>query len=340
MSKDSGGEMKHRTAAGLLVLVCVVDPFGCSTESWGEAKIPRVGILSVPLITGTTDDAILQWYEPLRRGLARHGWVEGKNVSFEYRSALGNPPRYDEAAAELLRLKVDVIYAGSAPATRAAYAATRSIPIVGLDYTNDPVAAGYAESYARPGRNLTGLFLDAPGFAGKWLELLKSIVPGLSRVAVLWDPSPGATHLKAVEGAARALKVQLQVLEVHELRDIDKAFAALRPRSQALIILPSPMIAGQSDRLAELAMQRRLPATSMAIPFAEAGGMLSYGPDPASALERCGILVGKILDGAKPADLAVERPSKFVLVVNLKTAKVLQLKIPNSVLLRADKVIE
>jgi putative ABC transport system substrate-binding protein len=333
--------MKPWIGARLIVSVALLTTLGWTADGWGQAKIPRVGILSAPLLTGAAHEAILQWYEPLRRALAEHGWVEGKSVSFEYRSAPGNPPRYDEAAAELLRLKVDVIYAESAPATRAAYAATRTVPIVALDYTNDPVTAGYAETYARPSRNLTGLFLDAPSFAGKWLELLKSIVPGLSRVAVIWDPSPGGTiHLDAVRGAARTFRVQLQVLEVHELRDIEKAFAALRPRSQALIILPSPMTWGQSARLAELATQHRLPATSMALPFAEAGGVLSYGPDPESALERCGILVGRILSGAKPADLAVERPSKFVLAVNLKTAKALQLRIPDSIVLNADKVIK
>src|SRR5262249_15856523 len=153
--------------------------------------------------------------------------------------------------------------------TRAAYAATRTIPIVALDYTNDPVAAGYAESYGRPARNLTGLFLDAPGFAAKWLELLKGIIPGLARAAVLWDPSPGTTHLKAIEGAVEALGVQLQVLEVHKPQDLEMAFAAIRPRTQALIILPSPMTWGQSPRLAELTMQRRLPATSMTWRFAD-----------------------------------------------------------------------
>ena len=149
-------------------------------------------------MSGSQDDVTLQlsWYAPFRQSLAQRGWIEGKNVSFEYGSARGKPPRYAEAAAKLVELKVDVIYADNAPATRAAYEATHAIPIVGLDFTNDPVTAGYAESYGRPGRNLTGFFLDAPDFASKWLELLKVIIPGLSRVAVLWDPSPGATHLE------------------------------------------------------------------------------------------------------------------------------------------------
>ena len=170
--------MRDRIATVLFLTVSFLSSLGWIDESCAQTKTPRVGVLPTPLIVGPTDDAMIQWYEPFRRALAQQGWVEGKGVSFEYRSALGNPPRYDEAAAELVRLKVDVIYANNAPATRAAYAATRTIPIVALDYTNDPVAAGYAESYGRPGRNLTGVFLDAPGFASKWLELLSRSAMG------------------------------------------------------------------------------------------------------------------------------------------------------------------
>jgi putative ABC transport system substrate-binding protein len=252
---------------------------------------------------------------------------------------LGDPSQLAEAAAELVRLKVDVIFADSAPATRAAYAATRTIPIVALDFTTDPVAEGYVESYGRPGGNLTGVFLDAPGFAGKWLELLKAMVPGLSRVAVLWDPSPGPTHLQSVQSLARSLRVQMQVLEVRKPEDFDRAFSALRGRPQALIILPSPMIYQQNARLAELALKHRLPATSMALGFAEVGGALAYGPVRAAAYERGAVLVAKILGGAKPGDLPVERPTKVQLVVNLKTVKALGLTIPESILLRADEVI-
>lgn len=330
--------MKRRLAAVVLFALVLLAAFGRAGDSWAQTKIPRVGILATPL-AGTTEDVMAQWYQPFRRTLAEHGWIEGKNVLLEYRGARGNPPQFPGAAAELVELKVDVIFADSAPATRATYAATRTIPIVALDFTNDPVAAGYVESYSRPGGNLTGFFLDAPGFAGKWLELLKAMVPGLSRVAVLWDPSPGATHLEAVQAAARSLGVQLQVVEVRKPDEIDGAIAAFRARPQALIILPSPMTWGQSARLAELAMKHRLPATSMAPLFAEAGGLLSYGPDPVSAVERCAFLVAKILGGAKPVDLPVERPTKFELVVNLPAAKALGLTLPDSVLLRADRVI-
>ena len=170
--------MWQRTHALLFLAVALLANLECITESLGQATIARVGIVATPQ-AGTTDEAMAQYYEPFRRTLAQHGWIEGKNVAFIYRSSRGNPPQFGESAADLVRLNVDVIYANNAPATRATYAATRTIPIIGLDYTNDPIAAGYVETYGRPGRNLTGYFLDAPQFATKWLELLKEIVPNL-----------------------------------------------------------------------------------------------------------------------------------------------------------------
>jgi putative ABC transport system substrate-binding protein len=315
----------------------LLSSLGWTGESWGQTKVPRVGILTFDL--SLTGDRAKQWWEPFRHTLRSQGWIEGQNVSFEFRNAPGDPPRFAEAAAELIRLKVDVIWATNAPMVRAAYAATRTIPIVAIDFTTDPVAEGYVESYGRPGGNLTGVFLDAPGFAGKWFELLKAMVPGLSRVAVLWDPSPGPTHLRALQSAARSVGVRLQVFEVHQPDDIDRAFSAFRGHPQALIILPSPMIYFQNERLAKLALKHRLPAASMFRLFAEAGGAVAYGPDQASASERCAVLVAKILGGAKPAELPVERPAKFQLVVNLKTAKAFGLSVPDSVLVRADEVI-
>jgi putative ABC transport system substrate-binding protein len=325
--------MRRRLAAALLFAVVLLTAFGRAGDSWAQTKIARVGILTVDAVT------VWKWAEPFRRTLADQGWIEGRTASFEMRSAGGDPPHYAEAAAELVGLRVDVIWATNAPATRAAYEATHTIPIVAADLTNDPIAAGYIESYSRPGGNLTGVFLDAPGFAGKWLELLKAILPGLSRAVVLWDPGPGAAHLQAVQGAARSFGVQLQVIEIRKPEDIDRAPSAFRGRPQALIILPSPMTYVQSERLAKLALKHRLPATSMFRQFAEAGGAVSYGPDQASAYERCAVLVAKVLGGAKPGELPVERPTKFELVVNLKTARALGLTIPDSVLLGADQVI-
>jgi putative ABC transport system substrate-binding protein len=321
----------------LLFTAALLTSVGWTSESWAQAKIARVGILTFDL--SLTDYRAKQWWEPFRDTLRSQGWIEGQNVSFEFRNAPGDPPRLAEAAAEFVRLKVDVIWATSAPMVRAAYAATRSIPIVAQDFTTDPVAEGYVESYGRPGGNLTGVFLDAPEFAGKWFELLRAMVPGLSRVVVLWDPSPGAAHLQAVQKVARSFHVQLQVLEVRKPDDIDRAFSAFRGHPQALIILPSPMIYFQNERLAKLALKHRLPAASMFRLFAEAGGTVAYGPDQTSVSERCAVLVAKILGGAKAGELPVERPAKFQLVVNLKTTKALGLTMPNSVLYRADEVI-
>ena len=329
--------MKHRTAAVLLFTVALLTSLGWTDEGRGQAKIPRVEILSFDAVT--VDATVGTWLEPFRGTLVDEGWIEGKNVSLEYRSAHNDPSRFAEAAAELVRLKVDVIFAHSASAVRVAYAATHTIPIVGIDFVTDPVAEGYAESYSRPGGNVTGVFLDAPELAGKWFELIRAMIPGLSRAVVLWDPIGGPTQLRAVQSIARSIGIQLQIVEVHKPDDIDMAFSAFRGRPQALIILPSPMIYAQSEQLAKLAIKHRLPATSMAREFADAGGAVAYGPERASAYRRGAVLVAKILGGARPADLPVERPTKIQLIVNLKTTQALRLTVPVSVLVRADEVI-
>jgi len=329
--------MKSSVAAVLLVAGLLTTP-GWSGEAWGQTTLPRVGILTFAAL----DDNNAwwkTWMELTRSKLAVQGWVEGKNVSFEYRNAHGDPSRFAEAAEALAGLKVDVILATGAPAVRAAFSATRTIPIVTGDYTTDPVAAGYVQSYARPGGNVTGVFLDAPEFTGKWLELLMAMIPDLSRISVLWDPGPGTTHLQAVRSAAGSFDIKLQVVEVRKPDDIEKAFAALRGPPQAVIILPSPMIYQQSARFAKLALKHQLPATSFAREFAIAGGALAYGPDDTWSFERQAVMVAKILGGAKPAEIPVERPAKIRLVVNLKTAKTLGITIPQSILLRADEVI-
>jgi len=330
-------DVKNRLAAVLLLVGAVLTTLGWTGEAWGQAKLARVGILTFSAVENDPRvDALLKVF---RRTLADRDWVEGKTVTFEYRDAHSDPSRFAEAAEQLVGLDVDVIMAASAPALRAAYAATRTIPIAAGDYTTDPVAEGYVQSYAQPGGNVTGVFLDAPDFAGKWFELLQAMVPDLSRVAVLWDPGPGTIHLKAVRTVARSLDIKLQIREVRKPDDVDTAFAALRGRPQAVILLPSPMIYGQSPRLAELAQKHRLPATSMAREFANAGGALAYGPEDTSTWVRIAVFVAKILNGSKPAELPIERPTKIQLVVNLKTAKALGITIPQSILLRADEVI-
>ena len=251
----------------------------------------------------------------------------------------GDARQIINATNELVRLNVDILYCLSAPALRAAYAATRTIPIVAIDLTTDPVAAGYAESYSHPGHNVTGVFLVAPGIAAKWLELLKTIVPRLSSVAVVWDPAPGRVHLRAVQGAARSLGVDVQVLEVRKPEDIEKKFTALRQRAQAAILLPSPMMYANIATSAAVVMKRRVPAIALWREFTEAGGAVSYGPYQPEYVERSAALVASILGGSKPGDLPIERPTKFEFILNLKTIKALGLTIPESILLRADEVI-
>ncbi|NIO39934.1 MAG: hypothetical protein GTO41_06915, partial [Burkholderiales bacterium] len=216
--------------AALLAAATVVADHG-----WTQTKLPRLGILT----NGTAEDPYvggLRW-EGIVSALAKLGWIEGQNIEFDIRSAAGDLTRFAELAADLVKAKPDVIWADSAPALRAAYAATHTIPILARDFTNDPVAAGYAENYYRPGKNVTGVFMDAPQFAVKWIELLRAIIPELASIAVLWDPSPGDAHLRALEQVAPGLGIELQVIEVHSPEDIDVAASAIKTGSQALITL-------------------------------------------------------------------------------------------------------
>lgn len=312
-------------------LFCVA---AASTPSWAQGKVPRVGVLS------QREGGGLPLYQIFERVLAERGWTVGRNVILEYRSPETEQLDFRKPAEELVRLKVDVIYAASAPAVRAASAATQTIPIVALDFTNDPVAAGFAQSYNHPGRNVTGLFLDAPEFASKWLEILKALKPSLSRVGVLFDPSPGTTHLRGFERAAKTLAVGLQVIEIHTPDDIDHALSALSGAGEeALIQLPSPLMYAQSARVGELVRRRGLLGISIWRRFAEGGGAVSYGPDFGESTQRSALILAKILSGAKAGDLPIERPNKFEFIVNQKAIKALGLSVPESLLLRADEVI-
>jgi len=307
-------------------------------DGLAQAQAARIGVLSFAAVE---NDPNLQAVLPIfQRVLADRGWISGQNVTFVYRDAGRDPARFAAAAVELSKSDVDVIFATSAPALRAAHAATKTIPIVAGDFTTDPVAEGYIESFGRPGRNITGIFLDAPQFAGKWFEILRAVVPDLSRVSVLWDPGPGTTHLQAVRSVAASLGVKLQVLEVRKPADLATAFSSLHGSPQALVLLPSPMIYNQSAQLARLALQHKLLAISMAREFADAGGLLAYGPERASAWERAGVFVARILEGSDPAVLPVEQPTNIQLAVNMKTARTLGVAIPESIFLRADEVIE
>jgi putative ABC transport system substrate-binding protein len=246
-----------------------------------------------------------------------------------------------EFAADLVRLNVDAILARGPAAVVAVNNATRTIPMVALDLESDPSAAGFVRSLAQPGGNITGLFLDLPELSGKQLQLLKEVVPQLSRVAVLGDPALNGPQFRAAEFAARALGMHLQSLEVRATSDFNRALEdATRGRAKAVLLLSSPLVFAQRAQIGALAIEKRLPTESMFVEFAEAGGLMAYGPSVREMYRRCAIYVGKILQGAQPGVLPVERPERFELVINRKTAKTLGLTVPPSVLLRADRVIE
>jgi putative ABC transport system substrate-binding protein len=303
-------------------------------EAQQPKKVPRIGFQSA-----ASPSANAARIEALRQGLRELGYVEGENIVIEYRYAEGKLDRLHEFAAEFVRLKVDIIVAAAPSSTRAAKEATSTIPIV-MAVDTDPVANGFVASLARPGGNITGLSTLAPEISGKQLELLKEIVPRLSHVAVL-RTRPDAQVSKEMELAAGALKVQLQYLDVPGPKDIETAFqAASKGRADAVVVLASPILESARTQLADLAAKSRLPAIYHVSEFVEAGGLMSYGVSFTDLYRRAAIYVDKILKGRKPADLPVEQPIKFELVINLKAAKQIGLTIPPSVLARADKVIK
>jgi putative ABC transport system substrate-binding protein len=302
------------------------------------AKIARIGYLTGSAATPSPSEAFL-------KGLRDLGYIEGRNLVIESRSAEGKFERLPALAAELVALKVDVIVAPPTLAALAAKQATKALPIV-FAVAADPVTSGLVTSLARPGGNVTGLSSLAPELVGKRLELLKQAVPGVSRVAVLWEPGglgerTEKDRLKGAEVAAQALGIQLQFVEARGPDEFDRAFSDMtRARASALSVWASNMLFGERRRLVDLAAKNRLPAVYQWREFVDLGGLMAYGPDQADLLRRAASYVDKILKGAKPGDLPVEQPTKFDLVINLKTAKTLGLTIPPSLLQRADQVVE
>ena len=294
------------------------------------------------MLSGFSPSGYAHSYQAFRLGLRDLGWVEGKNISIEYRHAEGRHDRLPDLAADLVRLKVDVIVTAATSDALAAQRATKAIPIV-MVAAGNPVANGLVESLARPGGNVTGLSQMLQEVSGKRLELLKEVVPKLSRVAVLWNPNSASATLnwKENQQPARQLGIQLFSLEVRSPSELDKAFeAANSVRAGALAILPDPVISTNLERIVDFAAKSRLPSIYQSSEFADAGGLVTYGPDRADLFRRAAIYVDKILKGTKPGDLPVDQPTKLELVVNLKTAKAIGITIPQSVLFRADKVIE
>jgi len=322
-----------RLAAGLLALTLAPLAAPLAAEAQPPTKVPRIGVL-----WPVSDDPTL---EAFRQGLRSLGYIEGQNLLIEYRYAGGKDALLPDLAAQLVHLNPDVILTWTVVGARVAKQATATIPIVSGSMS-DPVAAGLVASLARPGGNLTGLTSLTPQLSAKRLQLISEVVPGLPRVAVLSTPNPTAQlGLRETEVAARSLGVRLQALDVRSPDDLDSAFSAIvRERAGAVIVLADALFIQHRKRLVDLAAKHRLPAIYFGKEHVDAGGLMSYAPSFPDMFRRAAYYVDRILKGAKPADLPVEQPTKFELVVNLKTAKALGLTIPQSVLARTDHVIE
>jgi ABC-type uncharacterized transport system substrate-binding protein len=324
--------MRRASSVVMLIIALLAAPLAVEAQPAGKA--PRIGVMYAGSAPNLYADA-------LRRHLAELGWVDGQTLLIEERYAEGRPERYPALIAELIRLKVDVLVAGGGTAgARAAKRATGTIPIV-MPVMGDPVAAGLVASLARPGGNITGLSMLNTEISAKRVELLREVLPKVERVAVLRDPATPQADVDATQVAARTLGLRLQFLSASRPEEFQGAFQAARQASaEALIVLASGFFNTQRRRLVDLAAQSRLIAVYEHREFPYSGGLMSYGPNLVDMNRRAAKYIDKILKGAKPADLPIEQPTVFELVINLKTAKALGLTIPPSVLARADEVIE
>ena len=330
--------MARNTIFTLLAALALLS--GSPAEAQQPGKIPRIGLL----ISSSSDETV-PYIDAFRQGLQELGYVEGKNIALEIRRGGADSDRISELAAELVDLRVDIIVAGGSPALSAATKATSTIPIV-MRTATDPVRAGFVPSLARPGGNITGVTSVTTKLIGKHLELLAEVFPGGKHVAVLTAQADRARFMatssyKEMEAAARALGVKLQTLTARDSDMIDKAFVAMtKERAQALLVTPNPRYVQHGERIISNAAVYRLPAIYYQTIFVENGGLMSYATNNADEYRRAAVYVDKILKGAKPADLPIEQPTKFELVINLKTAKQIGLAIPPIVLARADRVIK
>ncbi len=317
-----------------LTLGTLVAPLAANAQP--AAKVPRIGVLH----SGTAT-AVAQNVEAFKQGLRERGYVEGQNVVVERRFGESVPERIAEVAAELVRLKVDVIVTATDAAIAAVKRQTQTIPIVMVN-SADPVGTGFVASLAQPGGNVTGITSISPELSAKRLELLKEVVPGLSRVAIMWDPDVrGALFdYKETQSAARSLRLQLQSVEVSRVDEFDRAFAAMLTGRAEAFVVSSPFAFEIRKQLASLAQKHRLPSMYAQREFVDAGGLIAYGPNLAQQWRRAATYVDKILKGANPGELPVEQPTEFELIVNLKTAKALGMTMPPSLLRRADAVLQ
>ncbi len=326
--------LRTRVFTALILAVAAAGP---SINAQQVSKIAKIGYLAP-----STPASVAHLVEAFRQGLRELGYVEGKTVVLEARYAEARVERLPELARELVGLKVDVIVASTDAVIAAVKRETRTIPIV-MAPSSDPVGSGFVASLARPGGNVTGLSAISPELSGKRLELLREVVPGLSRVAFLWNPDVRGNlfDYKETEGAARSLRLELQSVEVSRAEDLDRAFSAITNQRAQALVLPAGNLIGFSNlgRITSFAQRNRLPTIFSQREYVDAGGLMSYGPSSSGMFRRAAIYVDKILKGAKPADLPVEQPTQFELVISLKTAKALGLTIPQSLLQRADEVV-
>jgi len=320
--------MRRRDFIALLGGAAAAYPLAAHAQ---QSAMPVIGYLAeVPDVP--------QLNAAFQRGMAEWGYVEGKNFATEYRC---KPESVPQAAADLVRRNVNAIFAAAPAAVAAASRATTSIPVVGIDLESDPVANGYVKSLARPGGNLTGIFLDIPELSGKQLGLLKEIVPRLSRIAIFGVPGLNEPQFAATEMAARAVGVEAEILEVQVPDDLHGAIEAAGARYvEAGVLLSSPLVFTSSKLIGDLALAKRLPLISLFGEFPKNGGLIAYGPNVSEMFRRCGEYVGKILHGAKPGELPIQRPERFDLVINLKTATAIGLNMPAQLQQLADEVIE
>jgi ABC-type uncharacterized transport system substrate-binding protein len=309
-------------------------PFAAGAQQ--PSKIAKVGVL-YPGTAATLPSRLAG----LREGLQAAGYREPDNIELIALAANGDPNRVASLATELAERKVDVMVPVSPAAIDAALAASATIPIVALDFESDPIARGWIKTLSRPGGQVTGMFFDFPEFGKKWLELLKEVLPQLAKIAVLWDPATGPVQIEAVESAGKLLNVKLEVLEVRGAANLnDSIVTAASKGVDALLMTSSPVFGANPERIAGLTLGLRLPAVSLFPDFSRAGGLMAYGVDPVKNWRQGATLIAKVLRGAKPAELPAELPTKFELVINLKTAKSLGIVFPTSILLRADEAIE
>jgi putative ABC transport system substrate-binding protein len=319
----------------LLIIALVLVVSGAVAQAQQPTKLPKIGFL------GVRPDDSKTTFESFKRQLQMLAYVDGKNIVYEYRNAANKPERLPALVDELIRLKIDVLVVAAINEARAARNATKTIPIVGLNLA-DPVRSGLIESLAHPGANLTGITPISGELGGKRLELLKETVAKLARVAVLWDPKAPSSDqtLKDLQSPASALGLQLHSMEVSSPDKFDTAFRdAIKAGSGALTVNLSPMINANQRRVHDLAAKHRLPAIYSRAEFVQSGGLMSYGADRAAGFARAAVMVDKILKGTRPAEIPVERPTKFEFIINLKAAKQIGLTIPPNVLARADRVI-